>query len=280
MRRFDPSRLSAPAPRRIIPEPFLFGSVMYETASAVEWVTHSHNYEHELVWPLAGTVFLRLEGRAWTVLAGQGAWLRAGEQHEVSTKGAARLGVTHLRADIPEASHFESGITLVDPALRELLIYLNRAQLDLAIRLRLQRACLDLMTPAREPLMNIPIPDDPRLTPLVSTLLEDCADPRSLGEWAQTLEMSTRTLNRAMIATVGMSFGQWRRRVRISDAHALIADGASVATAASYVGYASPSALIASFRAVTGRTPARGASWGDATRTDLLEALDVQSATS
>ncbi|GAA1182394.1 helix-turn-helix transcriptional regulator [Nesterenkonia xinjiangensis] len=242
--------------RQLVQDPHLLGSVMFETASETLWSLHNHPCEHELLWPLTGALTVTAAGRISTVLPGQGAWLRAGEGHEVSTRRPTRFGVTFVRTDAPGIGSPATGTSAVTPALRELLIHMNREQLDLEAHLRLQRACLDLMTPARMPRPSVPVPQDPRLTPLVHGLLEDCGDPRSLHEWAEELHLSTRTISRALHAATGMPFSRWRRQLRIQQAQTLLADGETVTSTAWQVGYLSTSAFVAAFRTVTGVTPA------------------------
>ncbi|WP_460703824.1 helix-turn-helix domain-containing protein [Myceligenerans halotolerans] len=264
-RRADPAQTEMPSDRpRIVPDPYLFGSIMFEAESATGWGRHEHEREHQLVWPVSGVLTVQASGSVWHVYPGQGAWFRAGDSHAVSTRGAARFGITYLRDDVERFQPSVTGGTTVVPALRELLVHMNRERLDLTAQLRLQDACVELMRPAREPLIAVPVPDDPRLEPMVTTLLDDCTDPRSLEEWAATLRLSARTVTRAMTASVGMTFGQWRRLLRIRDAQALLADGESVTATAWLVGYLSTSAFVAAFRTVTGRTPSEVGPTGQA----------------
>nr|WP_246806840.1 helix-turn-helix domain-containing protein [Ensifer sp. ENS04] len=52
-----------------------------------------------------------------------------------------------------------------------------------------------------------------------------------------------------------MSFGQWRQRVRMLHALAVLAEGRSILEAALECGYSSPSAFSAMFRRSLGRPP-------------------------
>ncbi|WP_438453420.1 helix-turn-helix transcriptional regulator, partial [Streptomyces asiaticus] len=64
-----------------------------------------------------------------------------------------------------------------------------------------------------------------------------------------------RTLSRLFLAETGLTFSQWRTRVRVRAAVGHLATGASVKTTARAVGYRKPSAFIAAFQRVTGQTP-------------------------
>ena len=54
-----------------------------------------------------------------------------------------------------------------------------------------------------------------------------------------------------------MRFAEWRQRLRLLQAVALLGDGASVTEAGAEAGFASTSAFIAAFRQQIGHTPAR-----------------------
>ncbi|HEY3503784.1 MAG TPA: helix-turn-helix domain-containing protein [Actinocatenispora sp.] len=62
-------------------------------------------------------------------------------------------------------------------------------------------------------------------------------------------------VNGLLRARTGLSFTDWRTRVRLSAALEHMAAGRSVAQVARRVGYATPSAFVAAFRRQTGRTP-------------------------
>jgi AraC-like DNA-binding protein len=64
-----------------------------------------------------------------------------------------------------------------------------------------------------------------------------------------------RTLSRLFAAETGLSFAQWRTRIRIRAAIEHLAEGASVNATARAVGYRKPDAFIAAFRRATGQTP-------------------------
>ncbi|WP_460689803.1 helix-turn-helix transcriptional regulator [Nesterenkonia suensis] len=244
--------------------------MMLETASPMSWNAHAHLCEHELLWPLDGPLHVAVEDDTVTALPGQGIWLPAGVIHEASVPRATRFGATYLRTDA-STTPSATGLTTVRPALRELLIHMNQVHLGLDTLLRLQRACLDLMDPPERRRPTLALPQDPRLEPLVHGLLDDCADPRTLQEWAAQVKLSARTVARVLRAETGMSFTQWRRHLRIHEAQLLLASGESVTGAAWQVGFHSTSAFIAAFKEMTGRTPGSVASDRYATSGDPYE---------
>ena len=103
----------------------------------------------------------------------------------------------------------------------------------------------------------LPMPDDPRLQDLANTLLGTPDDPSGIDEWAQRLNMSTRTLMRRFRQETGVTLGQWRQQARLLRGLEMLCRGGSVTEAALSVGYESTSAFIGNFRAAFGMTPTR-----------------------
>ena len=103
--------------------------------------------------------------------------------------------------------------------------------------------------------ISVPACRDPRLQRVTEALLADPADARGLEAFAEVAGASARTLARLFRRETGMSFQAWRRQLRLTEALALLAQGATPARAAAAVGYASGPAFGAAFRTAFGTTP-------------------------
>jgi AraC-like DNA-binding protein len=101
--------------------------------------------------------------------------------------------------------------------------------------------------------VKVPMPRDPRALRVAQALLESPASELDLDGWADRAGASRRTLARLFRHETGLSFAEWRARLRAVDGMARLADGMSVAAAASSVGYASPSAFSAMVRRSLGK---------------------------
>src|SRR5581483_1846341 len=92
---------------------------------------------------------------------------------------------------------------------------------------------------------------------VAEALLEDPGDDRTLATWGHHVGASSRTLARIFVAETGLSFGRWRTLARLQAALLQLAEGLPVGLVAARVGYRTPSAFVAAFRAHTGSTPGR-----------------------
>ncbi len=65
----------------------------------------------------------------------------------------------------------------------------------------------------------------------------------TLAQWAERVYVSERTLARQFIRETGISFGEWRQRLRFLAAIEQLETRQSIKEIAFYLGYSSPSAL-------------------------------------
>ncbi|MDN6448552.1 MAG: helix-turn-helix domain-containing protein, partial [Enterobacterales bacterium] len=78
-----------------------------------------------------------------------------------------------------------------------------------------------------------------------------------LSVWAQRVYTTERTLSRRCQNELGMSFSEWRQRLRFLHALPLLEQGKTVQEVALEVGYSSSSAFIVMFQQISGTTPER-----------------------
>jgi AraC-like DNA-binding protein len=102
---------------------------------------------------------------------------------------------------------------------------------------------------------HVPLPRDERALRVARALLDNSGIDHDLDRWAEDAGASRRTLARLFRNETGLSFAEWRARLRAIDGLARLSSGASVASTAASVGYASPSAFSAMLRRTFGAPP-------------------------
>lgn len=132
----------------------------------------------------------------------------------------------------------------------------NDYSMDLAQQ-RLLAVLIDRLHRLQPSPLHLPWPRDPRLRLMSDKLLHSPADRRLLSDWSELVGASARTLARLFRKDTGMTFGQWRQRLRLFNAINLLGSGQSVTRVALDLGYQSPSAFIAMFRKNFGAPPTR-----------------------
>lgn len=96
---------------------------------------------------------------------------------------------------------------------------------------------LDQLAAAPIENLHLPVSDDARIRQLTEGMLSSPADKSTLGQWAQRIGMSERSLSRTLQQQMGMSFGHWRRQLHVMLALQRLTQGESVQTVALDLGY-------------------------------------------
>ena len=101
----------------------------------------------------------------------------------------------------------------------------------------------------------LPSSDNKYLVTILAEVEENPLDNRSLAQWAEKVHTTERTLARHCQSELGMSFTEWRLRVRYLYSMELLRNGHSVKEVALTLGYNQASPFIAMFKKYAGQTP-------------------------
>ena len=224
---------------------------------------HTGRHQHpraQLLYATTGLMRIETDDAHYAVPPGSGLWVPAGASHAVRTDGEVRMRALFLRADAARAGPREISLIAISPLLRELILAACAEPLAWEKRGRvghIAALAIDEIGRAASRPLSLPVARDPRLARVTQALLADPMDGRGLAEHAEAAGASVRTLARLFRAETGMSFQQWRRQLRMTEALARLAQGEPPERAAARVGYASVPAFGAAFRSVFGTTPGR-----------------------
>ncbi|AUH44858.1 AraC family transcriptional regulator [Streptomyces sp. CMB-StM0423] len=212
---------------------------------------------------------VRALGRTWVLPATTALWIPPGVRHATGTAGTTEPRALYVRHPGPAAADHplrtrapatgpgwaEPTVVAVTPLLRALFDHLAGDAPAPAARARAEAVLLDQLTPVAAASVLAPMPHDPRPRAVAEALRDTPADARTLAEWSPYAGAAPRTLARLFVAETGMPFGRWRTHLRLQASLPLLASGATVATAARHVGYASSSAFVAAFHRTVGAPP-------------------------
>ena len=236
----------------------------------IAWHTHPVD---QLVYPVAGVLSVLTGAGAWVLPSpGLAARIPAGTPHAHRAHGRTTLRTlllteipTEIPAAVPTANRDGGGeqtggpplVLAVSPLFREILAELaERPPDDDGERARLVAVLADLLRRPTVRSLVLPQPDEPRLRAAGRAL---AADPvgGTVGASAAAAGTSERTLSRLVREHLGLTFPQWRTRLRLAQSLLLLADGVPVTVTAHRCGWRNASGYTAAFRAVFGTTPGR-----------------------
>jgi len=220
---------------------------------------HTHR-RAQLIHAAEGVMTVRTASGAWVVPPGLALWMPGGMQHEVHAVTPLRMRTLYVRTDAAPWLPTTYRVVTVPPLLRELVLRAVHVPSDYTLDSpagRLMQVTLDQAHDLEEAPLHLPMPRDRRLHGLAETLIADPGDARDLADWSRRAGASERTLARLFVAETGLTFGNWRQRLRLLTAMTRLAAGEPVTTVALDLGYASPSAFTAMFRRRMGAAPTR-----------------------
>lgn len=220
---------------------------------------HAHERD-QLLYAISGIMRLRTEREAWIVPPDGAVYIPAGTSHSVSMHGDVDMRTLYIDMIAAHKRPHALSVVAVSNLLRELILALSEEPVvydsdsrgDLIARMIEQE-----IGRARELSLHVPLPKDSRLQRLCAELLADPSDRRTLDEWSEIAGASPRTLARLFERDLGMSFNQWRQRIRFHNALEALSCGEPISRVAEQHGYRSASAFSAAFRKVMGTPPSR-----------------------
>lgn len=243
--------------RETLPHPVFFRTDSLQPDSA--YPRHRHHWG-EFVYAFSGVMELKLTDRHYLAPPQYGIWLPPEVEHVGLNRHEATFCSLYLARERCRRLPREACALAVGPLLRALLDGLRARGIDTprsAADARLVEVLVDELAAAPRQGTYLPTSEDPLLRPVIDALEARPDDPRSLAAWATQVHATERTLARRCQRDLGMSFGEWRQRLRVVRASALLEAGRSVESIALDLGYGSASAFIAMFRRMTGTSPSK-----------------------
>ncbi|MFK5979047.1 MAG: helix-turn-helix transcriptional regulator [Rhizobiaceae bacterium] len=219
-----------------------------------------HHERDQLLYAISGTMRLRTEHEAWVVPPAGAIYIPAGISHSVSMHGDVDMRTLYIDAENTHEQPKTLRAITVSNLLRELILALSEEPVtyDPASRAGAIAKMIEIeIGRARELSLHFPLPHDPRLQILCAGLIANPSDRRTLDEWSEIAGASPRTLTRLFERDLGMSFNQWRQRIRFHSALEALSHGKPISHVAHQHGYRSASAFSAAFNKVMGAPPSQ-----------------------
>lgn len=238
-----------------LPRPLVGLASDFEHGAVIPFHRHRRG---QLVHAGSGVMTVTTQAGTWVVPPQRAVWVPGGVEHRIRMSGRVEMRTAYLDAGAGAGLPSQCCVVAVSPLLQQLLQRLVALPQPFPLggaEERLVQVLLDELRTLEVAPLHLPRPADTRLRRVVDALLRDPEDARGLAQWAERAGASPRTLARLFHRETGMSFGAWRRQLRLLCSLERLAAGESVTAVALSLGYASTSAFIAMFRRNLGCTP-------------------------
>lgn len=212
----------------------------------------------QFVYSLAGVIELTVQSSRYTAPPDFGVWLPPGTEHLAWAGDETSYFLLDIEPDLCGRLPSKACALAVSPIAKAIILDLKNREVrnpqdeDDG---RLIQVLIDQLS-ASSPAENfLPMSNDRALKKVLEALCKNPGDSRTLVEWALHVHSTERTLARRCKRDLGMSFADWRQRLRISRALSMLSEGLTVQSIAPKLGYGTTSAFIAMFQKAIGVTP-------------------------
>jgi AraC-like DNA-binding protein len=218
-------------------------------------LSHTGQHSHEraqLLFAISGLMIARTSRGTWVIPPGHALMIAKGVMHDIEMHGDVEMRTAYLVPDdnvrvVAEQCRVILVSPLLDAALQALadepVLYDPDGRGPHLAALIMSEIARAPATP-----FALPLPDDARLRKLCEALLNNPAIDFDIDTWGLQVGVSRRTLTRRFRTETGLSFGEWRRRLRLLHTLMKQAEGSAPKDVARRVGYRSTQALQAMMR--------------------------------
>ncbi|KTT01856.1 hypothetical protein SB18R_20125 [Pseudomonas oryzihabitans] len=232
--------------------------VLAERHSGVRVPWHAHR-RAQLIHVSAGVLTVLTRSARYVVPPQRAVWIGPGVEHRILSHAPFWLTTCYIEPELLSLPESAQAVA-IDRLTDALLIaaaefggdYPEEGAEGRLIAVLLDR--LHLLAPRDIYLLE---PQDERLRRISRLLHANPACNDTLATLASQAALTERTAARLFVAQTGLTFGTWRRHLKLQVALERLATGASVTEAAFAVGYADVSSFITAFKHLFGQTPAR-----------------------
>lgn len=254
--RSAPPRYYPPVPEKM-PVTLLFRGEIVEGNS--EYVRHSHPWS-QIICVKSGVLAMLVNGQRYLAPREFAIWVPAGVEHSSYNRKTTRFCAIDIAPELDTDLPAEPCLltpTAIFNAIADDCFSRNMTEPQNEADLRMCRVLLDQISLAPRQNTYLPTSENKLLAPVLNALEKNPADNTSLAQWAKQVYTTERTLSRRCQQELGMSFAQWRQRLRFLHSIPLLEQGKTVHDVALDLGYSSSSAFIAMFQQISGTTPQR-----------------------
>ncbi|WP_081724232.1 AraC family transcriptional regulator [Advenella kashmirensis] len=249
------THLRRPPFETTLPAPLVFRSV--SVLADTVYPRHLHDWG-EFVYSFSGVMEIELAQQHYLAPPQYGMWLPPQTAHVAFNRHAASHCSLYIDKALCRHLPQVTCALTVSPFMRALLEELRRTPPGIPgtpQEQRLLQVLVDLLEQAECTGTYLPASNDPLLKPVLLALQANPGDSRTIAEFATLNHTTERTLMRRCQRDLGMSFVEWRQRLKVLTSLARLDKGETVETIGLDLGYSSASAFISMFRRLMGTTP-------------------------
>ncbi|WP_405604241.1 AraC family transcriptional regulator [Polaribacter sp. Asnod1-A03] len=194
----------------------------------------------------------------WIVNSLQSVWISSNEEHQVYFPNNVKVDTAFIDksklSNLPKDSFaFETSYFL--KSLLEKVISFSNPNIFTQQQNRVIEVFIDELSNLKPSRTFLPTSQDKRIKAVLDALMNDLSSKHTIDYYADKTFVSPRTLSRLFNKELGMSFGDWKIRLKLMEAVKQLGEKKSVKEIAFNLGYENVSSFIVTFKKHFGKTP-------------------------
>ncbi len=194
----------------------------------------------------------------WIVNSLQSVWIASNEEHQVYFPNNVRVITAFIDKSklkhLPKNSFAFNNSAFLNSLLEKIISFSNPNKFTQQQK-RVLEVFLDEISTLKPSTTFLPTSQDKRIKIVVDSLMNNMSSKHTIDYYANKSSVSPRTLSRLFNKELGMSFGDWKMRLKLMEAVKQLGEKKTVKEIAFGLGYENVSSFTAAFKKHFGKTP-------------------------
>ena len=194
----------------------------------------------------------------WIINPLQSVWIASNEEHQVFFPNNVRVITAFIDKsklnNLPKDSFAFDNSSFLNSLLKKIVSFGNPNKLTIP-QSRVIEVFLDEISTLKPSTTFLPTSQEKRVRIVVDDLMHNFSSKKNIDYYANKSSVSPRTLSRLFNKELGMSFGDWKMRLKLMEAVKQLGENKSVKQIAFDLGYENVSSFITTFKKHFGKTP-------------------------
>jgi AraC-like DNA-binding protein len=220
-------------------------------------IAHSHK-RAQFIYPGTGIVKVQTGYGIWCISPSQAAWIPSMHEHRILYPQNTTVYALFIDSSLSSKFKNYCCVLNIDSFMKELILKAVKIGEKYSVGshehsiMQVISGEISRLTPSS---LNLPLAKDERVLRVMNYLLDNPASSKQLDHFSKIACTSTKNLNRLFMKETRLTFGTWRKHLKVLEAVEKLSKGLSVTEVSIDLGYRSLSSFVSMFRKVTGKTP-------------------------
>ncbi|WP_413738530.1 helix-turn-helix domain-containing protein [Sodalis sp. RH21] len=250
------NQLVAVPERLSLPRPVYFRTCLLQKGTFIR--QHQHPFI-EFLYSREGGMRVEIESKTLIVPVFYGVWIPENMPHRLLTTGDVQLESLYIKPDFVAVNHNNCRVVVISDFIREFIHHATESvpeQYDSeghdGMLVKVLIAQLQKLPDAG---FSLSWPSSPTLMRVCREIQSTPDAAHGIIQWAAKTGMSVRTFSRRFKKETGVTFGEWKKHMRLLESVVMLKNNRSVTQVALDLGYSSTAAFTFAFGQMFGVSP-------------------------